>query len=226
MGSVVTGPPGLWNLPGPGMSSVSPVLAGRFLATGPPGKSRMGISCSNKICALSWLLCAHFMRAYAAYDRMQRLWEQNDSKSYVAVQSLSHGCLFATPLTVACQAPLSSTISQSMLKFMSIESVMLSNHLILCRPLLLLPWIFPSIKIFSSESTLHIRWPKYWSYSISPSNDYSGLISFRVDWFDSPWRPRYSQKSSPAPQFESIKSLVLNLLYGPAVTYTWLLEKP
>ena len=100
------------------------------------------------------------MRAYAAYDRMQRLREQNDSKSYVAVQSLSHGCLFATPLTVACQAPLSSVISQSMLKFMSIESVMLSNHLILSSPLLLLFSVFLNIGVFfSNELALCIKWP-------------------------------------------------------------------
>ena len=93
--------------------------------------------------------------------------------------------LFATPWTAAHQASLSFTVSQSLLKFMSIESVMLSNHLIICRPLLL-PSIFPSIRVFSSESVLHIRWPKYWSFSfsISPSNEYSGLISFRIDWFD------------------------------------------
>ena len=94
--------------------------------------------------------------------------------------------LFATPWIVACQAPLSFTISQSLLKFMSVESVMPSNHLILCHPLLLLPFVFPSIRIFSNESALHIRWPKYWSFSfsISPSNAYSGLISFRIDWFE------------------------------------------
>ena len=91
-----------------------------------------------------------------------------------------------TPWTAACQAPLSSTISQSLLKFVSIESVMLSNHLILRHPLLLLPSIFPSIRVFSNKSALRIRWPKYWSfsYSISPSNEYSGLISFRIVWFD------------------------------------------
>ena len=91
-----------------------------------------------------------------------------------------------TPWTAAHQAPLSFTICQSFLKFMSIEFVMLSNHLILCRPLLLLPFIFPSIRVFSSESALHIRWPKHWSFSfsISPSNEYSGLISFKIDWLD------------------------------------------
>ena len=94
--------------------------------------------------------------------------------------------LFDTPWTTARQATLSITNSLSLLKLMSIESVMLSNHLILCRPLLLLPSIFPSIRVFSNESALRIRWPKYWSYSfnISPSNEYSGLISSRMDWLD------------------------------------------
>ena len=102
------------------------------------------------------------------------------------VQLLSHVQLFATPWTAACRASLSITNSQSLLKLMSIESVMPSNHLILCRPLLLLPSITPSIKVFSNESVLLIRWPKYWSFSfsISPSNEFSGLISFRIDWFD------------------------------------------
>ena len=102
------------------------------------------------------------------------------------VQSLSHVQLFATPWIVARQAPLSIMNSQSLLKFMSIESVMPSNHLILCLPFFCPPSIFPSIRVFSSESVLHIRWPKYWSlsFSISPSNEYSGLISFRIDWFD------------------------------------------
>ena len=92
----------------------------------------------------------------------------------------------ATPWTAARQAPLFSTVSQSLLKFMSIELVMLSNDLILCYPLLLLPSIFPSIRVFSNELALHIRWPKYWSFSfsISPSSENSGLISFRTDWFD------------------------------------------
>ena len=103
-----------------------------------------------------------------------------------SVQSLSHVWLFVSPWTAAHQASLSITNSWSLLKLMSIESVMLSNHLILCHPLLLLPSILPSIRVFSSESVLCIRWPKYWSFnfSISPSNEYSGLISFRIDWFD------------------------------------------
>ena len=104
----------------------------------------------------------------------------------VAVQSLIRVQLFVTPWTAACQASLSFTISRSLLKFMSIESVMPSNHLIPCHPLLLLPSIFPSIRVFSNESALHIRWPKYWSFSfsISPSNEYSELISFKIVWFD------------------------------------------
>ena len=103
-----------------------------------------------------------------------------------SVQSLSHILLFATPWTEAHQASLSITNSQSLLKLMSIKSVMPSNHLISCHPLLLLPSIFPSIRVFSNESVLCIRWPKYcrFSFSISPSNEYSGLISFRINWFD------------------------------------------
>ena len=102
------------------------------------------------------------------------------------VQALSCVRFFATPWTTARQASLSITDSQSLLKLMSIESVMPSNHLILCRHLLLPPSIFPSIRAFSNESALHISWPKYWSFSfsISPSNEYSGLISFRMDWLD------------------------------------------
>ena len=90
----------------------------------------------------------------------------------------------ATPWTAACQASLSFIISWSSLQLMSLESVMPSNHLILCHPFLLLPSIFPSIRIFSNEQALHIRWPKYWSFSFSPSNEDSGLISFRIGWFD------------------------------------------
>ena len=103
-----------------------------------------------------------------------------------SVQSLSHVQLFATPWTTARQASLSITNSWSLPKLTSIELVMPSSHLILCRPLLLLPSIFPSIRVFSSESALHIRWPKYWSFSfnISPSNEHRGLISFRIYWLD------------------------------------------
>ena len=111
-------------------------------------------------------------------------------KHFSSVQSLSCIQLFATIWTAACQASLSITDSRSLLKLRSVESVMPSNHLILCRPLLLLPSIFPSIRFFSRESFLHIRWPKYWSFSFSfsigPSSEYSVLISFRIDWFDLP----------------------------------------
>ena len=106
--------------------------------------------------------------------------------SLFIVQSLSHVQLFLTPRTAAYQASLSFTVSWSLLKLMSFESVMPSKHFILCRPLLLLPSIFPSIRVFFNGSVLHFRWPKYWrfSFSISPSNEYSGLISFRIDCFD------------------------------------------
>ena len=104
----------------------------------------------------------------------------------VVVQLLSRVQLFVTPWTVACQASLTFTISQGLLKLMSSQSVVPSNHLILCCPLLLLPSIIPSVRVSSSESALGIRWPKYWSFSFSiiSSNKYSGLISFRIDWFD------------------------------------------
>ena len=115
------------------------------------------------------------------------------------------------------------TSSRSPPKPMSIESVMPSSHLIFCCPLLLLPSIFPSIRIFFNESALHIRWPKYWSFSfnISPSKEYSGLIFFQINWFDLLACPRDSQESSPAPQLESIKSLLLSLLYGPVLRSVW-----
>ena len=137
---------------------------------------------------------------------------------FSSVQLLSHVRLFSTPWTAARQASLSITNSQSVLKLMSIESVMPSNHIILCRPLLLLPSIFPSIRVFSNESDLHIMWPKYWSFSfsISPSNEYSGLISFRIDWLDL-LVVQGTQESSPTPQFKSINS-ALSFLYSPTLT--------
>ena len=138
-----------------------------------------------------------------------------------SVQLLSHVQLFATPWSAARQASLSITNSQSLLKLMSIKLmsiklVMPSNHLILCHPLLLLPSIFPSIRVFSSESVLRIRWPKDWSFSfsISPSNEYSGLISFRMDWLDL-LAVQGTQEFSLAPQLKSINSLALSFLYGP-----------
>ena len=120
------------------------------------------------------------------YWMLARMWNNGQSRLLlvvVVIQSLSRVWLFVTPWSAARQAPLSITNSLSLLKLMSIESVMPSDHLILCRPLLLLPSISPSIRVFSNESVLHIRWPKYWSFSfnISPSNEYSGLISFRTE---------------------------------------------
>ena len=135
----------------------------------------------------------------------------------VSVQLLSHVWLSVTPWTAAHQASLSFTIYQSLLKLMSIESVMPSIQLILCRPLLHLPSIFPSIRVFSNELTVHVKWPKYWSFSISASKEYSGLISFRNDCLDL-CCSRDSQGSSSAPQLESINSLVLSRLYGPTLT--------
>ena len=102
----------------------------------------------------------------------------------IVVQLLSCVWLFVTSWTAACQTSLSFTISLNFLKLMSVELMIPSNHLILCRPLLLLPSIFPSIRVFSNESAHHIRWQKYWSFSISPSSEHSGLISFRINWFN------------------------------------------
>ena len=138
----------------------------------------------------------------------------------IVVQLVSCVQLFQTSWTAARQASLSFTISQSLLKLMSIELVMPFNHLILCHPLLFLPSIFLSIRVFSNESVLPIRWPKYWSFSlsISPSNEYSGLISFRIDWFDlldvqGTLKSLLQHHSS-----KSINSLALSLLYGPTLT--------
>ena len=118
-----------------------------------------------------------------------------------------------------CSTPASLSIANScsLLKLLSTESVMPSNHLILCCSLLLLPSIFPSIRVFSNGSVLRIMWPKYWSFSFSssPSSEYSGLISLRMDWFGFPSSPRDSQESSPTSQFKSINSLALSFLYSP-----------
>ena len=124
-----------------------------------------------------------------------------------------------TSWTAALQASLSITNSWSLLKLMSIESVMPSNHLILCHPLLFLSLIFPSIRVFSKESVLCIRWPKYrsFSFSISPSSKYSGLISFRIDWFDL-LAVQGTQELSPIPQFKSINSSTFSFLFSPTLT--------
>ena len=159
--------------------------------------------------------------------------QQYWSSQFSSVQSLSHVRLFANP--AECQASLSITNSQSLLQLMFIESVMPSNHLILCCPLLLPPLIFPSIRVFSSESVLHLRWPKYWSFntkfwsfslSISPSNEYSGLISFRMDRLDLLAVPRtlknlLQHQSSKVSIFGTQLSLLSN-----SHIHTWPLEKP
>ena len=130
-----------------------------------------------------------------------------------SVQLLNHVWLSVTPWTTARQASLSITNSRSLPNLMSMELVMPSNHLILCHPLLLSPSIVPNIRVFSNESALCIRWPKFcsFSFSISPSNEYSGLISYRMDLLD-------SQESYPTPQFKSINSLALSFLYSPTLT--------
>ena len=144
------------------------------------------------------------------------------SVQFSSVQSLSHVQLFATPWIAARQASLSITDSRSSLKLTSIKSVMPSSHLILCHPLLLLPPMPPSIRVFSNESTLHMRWPKYWSFSFSFSLD-SFRRNPRADLLQnglvgSPWSPRDSQESSPTPQFKSIDSSVLSFLHSPTLT--------
>ena len=135
-------------------------------------------------------------------------------------QSLSHVWLFATPWIAARQASLSITNSRRSIRLMSIESLMASSHLILYRPFLLLPPIPPSIRVFSNESTLHKRWPKYWSFSFSiiPTKENQGLISFRMDWLDLLAVQGTLQESSPTPQFKSINSSVLSLLHSPTLT--------
>ena len=147
---------------------------------------------------------------------MTRTW--NNGNVIIVIQSLRCVWLFATHWTATLQDSLSFSISQSLLKFMSIELMMQCKHLILCHLLLLIS-IFPSIKVFSNELALHIRWPKYWSFSfsISPSNEYSRVISFRIDWFDL-LAVQGTLKSLLQHQFESINSSVLSLPYGPTLT--------
>ena len=145
----------------------------------------------------------------------------------VQFSSVTQSCLtlcdpmnHSTPACESQQASLSITNSQSLLKLMPIELVMPSSHLILCRPLLLLPPIPPSIRVFSNESTLRMRWPKYWSFSfsISPSSEHPGLISFRMDWLDLLAVQGDSQESSPTPKFKSINFSALSFLYSSTLT--------
>ena len=147
---------------------------------------------------------------------------------HAVVQSLSYVQCFVTPWTGACQASLSITISLSFLKLMSIESVMPSNHLILCHHLLFLPSTFSSIRLFSSESALHIRWPKYWrfGFSVSPSNEYSGLISFRIHSFDL-LAVQGTLKSLLQHHSSKASILCCSALFLVQLSHpTWLLEKP
>ena len=165
------------DLPNSGIKPRFPTLQAGSLPTEPQGKPRQR--------TLSFFQIAPAQHCTVGLiHNLFNLSLSSFLKSKLCVCTLSHVRLFATPWTAACQASLSFTISQSLLKLMSIESVMSSNYLVFCRPLLHLPSIFPSIRIFSNESVLPIRWSKYRSFSISPSNKYSGLISFRMDWFD------------------------------------------
>ena len=143
-----------------------------------------------------------------------------NSPTLVVVHSLSRVRLFATPWTAACQASQSFTVSQGLLKLMCIKLVMPSSHLILCHPVLLLPPIPPSIRVFPNESILHMRWPKYWSFSfnISPSNEYSELISFRMDWLDLLAVQGSLESLLQHHSSKRINSLVLSFLYGPTLT--------
>ena len=154
---------------------------------------------------------------------------------FSSVQSLSHVGLFATPWISACQASLSITNSRSSTKLMCIELVMPSSHLILCCPLLLLPPIPPSIRVFSNKSTLRVRWPKYWSFSlsISPSNEHPGLVSFRMDWSLLGWTGWTSLQSKGLARVFSSTTVQKHQFFGTQLSsqsnsyiYTWPLEKP
>ena len=189
------------------------------------------LCCVSFSCAAKWFSYTHLhesilFKILFAYRLLKVLSRVPCATQFSSVQLLSHVQLFATPWTAACQASLSITKSQSLLKLISIKLVMPSNHLILCHPLLLLPSIFPNIRIFPKESVLLIRWPKYWSFSfnISPSNEYSGLISFRIDWFD--LAVQGTLKSLL--QYHNSKALILQLstLWSNSHIHTWLLEKP
>ena len=142
-----------------------------------------------------------------------------DPVQFSSVQSLSHVWLFATPWIAARQASLPITNSRSSPKLMCIELVMPSSHLILCHPLLLLTPIPPSIRVFSNESTLHMRWPKYWNFrfSVSPSNEHPGLMSFRMDWLDLLAGQETLKHLLQTPQFKSINSLVFSFLHSPTL---------
>ena len=159
-----------------------------FLGQEDPLEKEMAIHSSILAWKIPWTEESGGLQ-FLGLQRVRHNWATNtrlDSVQFSSVQSLSCVQLFATPWTPACQASLSITNSWSLPKLMPIESVMLFNHLILCHPLLLLPSIFPSMRVFSNESALGMRWPKYWtfSFSISPSKEHPGLIAFRMDWLD------------------------------------------
>ena len=160
------------------------------------------------------------MPHHTAWKEKKKIHDTVFRLQFTSVQSLSRVWLFITPLTASCQASLSIANSRSLLKLMFIESMMPSNHLILSCPFFLLPLIFPSIRVFSNESVLCIRWPEYWSFSfsISPSNEYSELIAFKIDWFDLLPVQGTLKKSSPTPQFKSISSSVPSFLYSQTLT--------
>ena len=162
----------------------------------------------------------HFSKQDIQWTKRWSTWLTHYSVQFSSVQSLSHVRLFATPWIAACQASLSITNSRSLPKLMPTELAMPSGHLILSHPLLLLPPILPSIRVFSNESTLRMRWPKYWSFSFSMSlsNQHPGLISFRMDWLDLLAVQGTSQESSPTPQFKSINFSVLSFLHSPTLT--------
>ena len=152
----------------------------------PPGVTSCSLLCIHKHISCLERIQFHLKRTHPSIFRRALCSLLFHRPCFSSVQSLSHVRLFATPRTAARQASLTITNSRTPPKPMSSVSAMSSNHLILCRPLQLLPSIFPSIRVFSNESALHIRWPKYWSFSfnISPSNEYPGLISFRMNWLD------------------------------------------
>ena len=175
---------------------------------------------STQCCMTAWIRAGfwgEWIHVYVWLLSFTFNWNYHNTVNRLSVQSLSRVRLFVTPWTAACQASLSITNCRSLPKPISIKSVMPSNHLILCRPLLLLPSVFPSIRVFSNESALRIRWPKYssFSFNISPSNEHPGLISFRMDWLDHV-TVQGTQESSPTPQ--CINSSTLSFLYSPTLT--------
>ena len=187
------------------------------------------IICSSKqagqLCWRQKTSCIQTFDIFFSTPLTLRIIFLNFDSNYSVCCSLSHVWFFVTSWTAALQASLSTTLSQSLLRFMSIELVLLSNHHIIWL-LLLLPSIFPSIRVFSSESALCIRWPEYWSFSISPSNEYSGLISYKIDWFDLLWseelsRVFFSTTIWKHQFFGSQPSLLSN-----SCILTWILEKP